>query len=146
MITFKPALVLAAAAVSLSACKAPPTTTTVAVPGAEPVVIAQGSTVGPAVESVSSPTPGSMSLNGTWNLIASQCNDPASPGRLAIDGFRFNFPTAECIATNSEPQAASTSVSLGCTGAANRQLDLALRPGVMRMTEGETTLTYYRCM
>lgn len=145
MTYFKPALALAAA-VSLSACQPPATITTVSTPGAEPVVIVDGPEVGPAVDAISSPTQGSTSLDGTWNLVASQCNDPASQGRLTVEGYRFNFPTAECVATRSEAQAASTSVSLGCTGAANRQLELSLRPGIMRMTEGSTTLTYYRCM
>ncbi|MDO5369476.1 hypothetical protein [Paracoccus sp. (in: a-proteobacteria)] len=144
MTYLKPALALAAA-MSLSACQPAPTTTTVSVPGAEPVVIVDAPAVGPAIDTVSSATQGSNSLDGSWNLVASQCGDPASQGRLTIEGYRFNFPTAECIATRSEAQAASTSVALGCTGASNRQLELSLRPGVMRMTEGETTLTYYRC-
>lgn len=144
MTYLKPALALAAA-MSLLACQPAPTTTTVSVPGAEPVVIVDAPAVGPAIDTVSSATQGSTSLDGSWNLVASQCGDPASQGRLTIEGYRFNFPTAECIATRSEAQAASTSVALGCTGASNRQLELSLRPGVMRMTEGETTLTYYRC-
>ena len=144
MTYLKPALALAAA-MSLSACLPGQTTTTVTAPGAEPVVIVDGPEVAPAAPTATSGTPGADSLNGTWNLVASQCGDPASPGRLTIQGNRFTFPTSECTASSSTVETNFTSVSLGCSGAANRQLNISIRPGVMRMTEDTTTLTYYRC-
>ena len=144
MTYLKPALALAAA-MSLSACLPGQTTTTVTAPGAEPVVIVDGPEGAPAAPTATAGVAGADSLNGQWNLVASQCGDAASPGRLTIQGNRFTFPTADCTASNSTVQTNYTSVSLGCSGAANRQLNISIRPGVMRMTEDSTTLTYYRC-
>lgn len=135
-----------AAALSLSACMPGGTVTTVDAPGAEPVVVVDGPAIAPAAPEATSGTPGADTLDGTWNLVASQCGDPASEGRLTIQGNKFTFPTADCTAGTSTVQTNYTSVSLGCSGAANRQLNISIRPGVMRMTEGATTLTYYRCM
>lgn len=145
MTYLKPILAVAAA-LSLSACMPGGTVTTVDAPGAEPVVVVDGPEMAPAAPEATSGTPGADTLDGTWNLVASQCGDPASEGRLTIQGNKFTFPTAECTAGASQVQTNYTSVSLGCSGAANRQLNISIRPGVMRMTEGETTLTYYRCM
>lgn len=144
MTFLKPALALAAA-MSLSACLPGETHTTVAAPGAEPVVIVDGPEVAPAAPTATSGTPGADSLDGRWNLVASQCGDAASPGRLTVQGNKFSFPTAECTATTSTVETNFTSVSLGCSGAPNRQVNISIRPGVMRLTEDTTTLTYYRC-
>ena len=145
MTYLKPVLAVAAA-LSLSACMPGATVTTVSTPGSEPVVIVDGPEVAPAAPTPTAGTPRADSLNGTWNLVASQCGDPTSEGRLTIAGNKFTFPTAECTVGSSEVQTNYTSVSLGCSGAANRQLNISIRPGVMRLTEGATTLTYYRCM
>lgn len=145
MTYLKPVFVVAAA-LSLSACMPGATTTTVTAPGAEPVTIVDGPEIAPRAPDAIDGVSGADSLNGTWNLVASQCGDPASQGRLAVSGNRFVFPTAECVVGTSEVQTNFTSVSLGCEGAANRQLDISIAPGLMRMTEGATTLTYYRCM
>lgn len=144
MTYLKPALALAAA-MSLSACLPGETHTTVTAPGAEPVVIVDGPEVAPAAPTATAGVAGADTLNGQWNLVASQCGNPTSPGRLTVQGNRFTFPTADCTASNSTVQTNYTSVSLGCSGAANRQLNISIRPGVMRMTEDSTTLTYYRC-
>jgi hypothetical protein len=145
MTYMKPVLALAAA-MSLTACVPGATTTTVSTPGAEPVVITDGPAIAPDAPEATSGTPSGATLDGTWNLLASQCGDPTSEGRLVIQGNKFTFPTAECTAGASQVQTNYTSVSLGCSGAANRQLNISLRPNQMRVTEGETTLTYYRCM
>ena len=145
MTLLKPALALVAA-MSLSACVPGATVTTVSTPGAEPVTVVDGPAIAPAAPDATSGTPGADTLDGTWNLVASQCGDPASEGRLTIQGNKFTFPTADCTAGSSQVRTNYTSVSLGCSGAANRQVNISLRPGVMRMTEGPTTLTYYRCM
>ena len=146
MTYLKPALALVAA-MSLSACLPGQTTTTVTPPGAEPVVVVDGPAVAPAAPTATSGAINAPdSLDGTWNLVASQCNDPASKGRLTIQGRNFTFPAANCTATSSKVETNFTSVSLGCSGAANRQLNISLRPGVMRVTEDTTTLTYYKCM
>lgn len=144
MTYLKPALALAAIT-ALSACLPGQTTTTVTAPGAEPVVIVDGPEVAPAAPTATAGVAGADTLNGQWNLVASQCGDATSPGRLTVSGNRFTFPTSECTSTNSTVQTNYTSVSLGCSGGPNRQLNISIRPGVMRMTEDSTTLTYYRC-
>lgn len=145
MTYLKPALALAAA-MSLSACLPGQTTTTVTAPGAAPVVVVDGPEVAPAAPTATSGTAGADSMNGTWNLVASQCSQPASKGSLKIQGNKFTFPTADCTATSSSVETNFTSVSLGCSGAANRQLNISIKPGVLRLTEDTTTLTYYKCM
>lgn len=144
MTYLKPAFV-AAAALSLSACMPGTTTTTVTAPGTDPVVVVEGPELAPRAPEPVAGVPGADSLDGTWNLVASQCGDPASQGSLVIAGTNFNFPTAECTVGTSSVETNFTRVSLGCKGAENRQLDISIRPGVMRMTEGSTTLTYFRC-
>lgn len=146
MTYLKPALAVLAA-MSLSACLPGQTTTTVSTPGADPVVVVDGPAVAPAAPTATSgQIKGADSMDGEWNLVAKECGDAASKGRLAIKGNKFTFPAAECTATSSKVETNFTSVSLGCSGAANRQLNISMKPGVMRVTEDTTTLTYYRCM
>ena len=100
------------------------------------------------------PTPGplaqSNALNGTYNLLESNCGDANSDKSLVIDGNKFLFPGATCTVANSETQVNRTRVTLSCTGspaAGNRIVDLQTRPnGVLRMTEDSLTLTYHQCM
>ncbi|HRO16206.1 MAG TPA: hypothetical protein PLL33_14440 [Paracoccus sp. (in: a-proteobacteria)] len=144
MTYLKPALALAAA-LTLAACD-DMSTTTVTVPGEAPVVVDAPEMAAAVPDATSGPMEGADTLNGTWNLVASQCGDPASQGRLVVSGNRFTFPTTECTATSAEVQTNYTSVSLGCSSAPNRQLNISLRAGQMRVTENSTTLTYFRCM
>lgn len=144
MTYLKPALALAAA-MSLTACMPGATTTTISTPGEEPVVVVDGPAIAPAAPDATSGVEGADTMNGTWNLVASQCGDPTSEGRMVIAGNKFTFPTTECTATAAEVQTNYTSVTLGCAAAENRQLNVSLRPGRMRVTEGATTLTYYQC-
>lgn len=107
--------------------------------------------VAPAVPE---PTPGPMAqssaLNGTYNLLESNCGDPVSDKRLVIDGNKFMFPAATCTVASSEAQVNRTRVTLSCEGspaAGNRIIDLQTRPdGTLRMTEDSITLTYHQCM
>lgn len=89
---------------------------------------------------IDSPT----SLNGTWNLVASECGNANSEGRLAIQGNKFGFSAGECTATNSSVVTNYTSSTLACPSG-NRQVNLALQPGRLRLTEDSKTLTYFRC-
>ncbi len=98
------------------------------------------------------PTPGpiaqSNALNGSYNLRASDCGTEGSKTGLTIDGNRFTFPAASCSVANSEQQVNRTEVTLACDGAGtggNRVVQLQSRPGVLRVTEDQTTLTYYQC-
>ena len=99
-------------------------------------------------------TPGPVAkpnaLNGTYNLLESNCGDANSDKSLVIDGNKFLFPGATCTVANSETQVNRTRVTLSCTGspaAGNRIVDLQTRPnGVLRMTEDSLTLTYHQCM
>lgn len=122
-----------AAALSLAACVAPD--------GKTPQVAPETPT--PTAGLIDSPT----SLNGTWNLIASQCGQADSEGRLVIAANKFDFAGAACTSTRSSVETNFTKVSLSCSGAKqfNRELNLALQPGKLRMTEDSKTLTYYRC-
>ena len=144
MTYLKPALALAAFA-ALAACE-PTTTTTITAPGAEPVVVVDGPDMAPAAPTPTAGIDRADTMNGTWNLVASKCGDPASDSRLVINGTKFTFPTSECTATGSTAKGNATSVNLGCSGSANRVLDFTMRPGILRVTEDTTTLTYYRCM
>ncbi|MDQ7261521.1 hypothetical protein NM680_06875 [Paracoccus sp. PS-1] len=99
------------------------------------------------------PTPGpiaqSNALNGTYNLLESNCGDVASDKSLVIDGNKFIFPGSTCTVANSEQQVNRTRVTLSCDGSpsgGNRVVDLQLRPGVLRLTEDSITLTYHQCM
>ncbi len=100
------------------------------------------------------PTPGpiaqSSALNGTYNLLESNCGDPASDKSLVIDGNKFLFPGATCTVANAEQQVNRTRVTLSCEGSpagGNRVVDLQTRPdGILRLTEDSTTLTYHQCM
>ncbi|GLK63938.1 hypothetical protein F8A10_07470 [Paracoccus kondratievae] len=97
------------------------------------------------------PTPGPIAqdnaLNGTYNLLESNCGDAASDKSLVIDGNKFIFPGASCTVANSEQQVNRTRVTLSCDGTpgGNRVVDLQLRPGVLRLTENSLTLTYHQC-
>ena len=100
------------------------------------------------------PTPGPMAqssaLNGTYNLLRSDCGDPTSDKSLVIDGNKFMFPASTCTVASSEQQVNQTRVTMACEGspaAGNRVVDLQTRPdGTLRMTEGTITLTYFQCM
>ena len=103
---------------------------------------------------VPEPTPGpvaqSDALNGTYNLRQADCGNVSSPTRLVIDGSSFTFPQTSCTVANSEKQVDRTRVTLACSGspeAGNRIVDLQVtRNGTLRMTEDETTVTYFQCM
>lgn len=100
------------------------------------------------------PTPGpvaqSSALNGTYNLLASNCGETSSDKSLVIDGNKFMFPAATCTVASSEAQVNRTRVTLACEGspsAGNRVVDLQTRPdGTLRLTEDSITLTYFQCM
>ena len=100
------------------------------------------------------PTPGPMAqssaLNGTYNLLRSDCGDMTSDKSLVIDGNKFMFPGASCTIASSERQVNRTRVTLACEGspaAGNRIVDLQTRPdGTLRLTEDTITLTYFQCM
>lgn len=146
MTYLKPALAVLAA-MTLSACLPGQTTTTVSTPGQPTVAIVDGPEVAPAApREKAGDVQGADSLDGTFNLVKSQCGDATSKGALKIDGRTFTFPTATCTATNSEVKSNFTSVTLGCSGAPNRQVNISLKPGIMRLNEDSTTLNYYRCM
>ncbi|MTH76385.1 hypothetical protein [Paracoccus aestuariivivens] len=100
------------------------------------------------------PTPGpiaqSSALNGTYNLLQSECGNVSSDKSLVIDGNKFSFPAATCTVAGSDKQVDRTRVTLACEGspaAGNRVVDLQTRPdGTLRMTEDSITLTYFQCM
>lgn len=100
------------------------------------------------------PTPGpvaqSSALNGTYNLLQSECGQAGSGKSLVIDGNKFIFPAATCTVAGSEQQVGRTRVTLSCEGspaAGNRVVDLQTRPdGTLRITEDSITLTYFQCM
>lgn len=100
------------------------------------------------------PTPGpeaqSSALNGTYNLVESDCGDVTSDKSLVIDGNKFMFPGASCTVADTEQQVNRTRVTLACEGspaAGNRVVDLQTSPdGTLRLTEDSLTLTYFQCM
>jgi hypothetical protein len=102
---------------------------------------------------VPEPTPGpvaqSSALNGTYNLLESNCGDQDSDKRLVIDGNKFLFPAASCTVVSAEPQVNRTRVTLACggsPGAGNRIVELQSRPdGTLRISERMITLTYHQC-
>ncbi|MFV0300880.1 MAG: hypothetical protein ACK5IP_08395 [Paracoccus sp. (in: a-proteobacteria)] len=106
-------------------------------------------TAPPEPEPATGPVDAPGSLNGTYNLRASDCgagNEPET--RLVIDGNRFDFYESACTVAHSESGTSSTRVTLACTGEGqefSRIVDLQNRPGQMRLTEGTTTLTYFKC-
>lgn len=99
------------------------------------------------------PTPGPVasadSLNGTYNLRASDCLNENSPQtRLVIDGNKFNFHESACTVADVHSDTSITNVTLSCQGEGNtfnRIVRLQSRPGELRMTDDTRTLTYYRC-
>lgn len=113
------------------------------------LALAACDTVAPAIPE---PTPGpiaqSNALNGVYNLRASGCGMEGSDTGLIIDGSRFLFPQATCTVANAEQKVGKTEVTLACDGATaggNRVVDLQIRDGRLRMTEDQTTVTYYQC-
>ena len=92
----------------------------------------------------------SSALNGTYNLLRSDCGDPTSDKSLVIDGNKFMFPASTCTVASSEQQVNQTRVTLACEGspaAGNRVVDLQTRrDGTLRLTEGSLTLTYHQCL
>lgn len=105
--------------------------------------------VAPATpETTPGPVAQENALNGSYNLVASRCGDPTSDKSLTIDGNRFIFPGSTCTVASSEQQVNRTQVTLSCAGgpaAGNRIVQLQQRPGVLRVTEGPNTLTYFQC-
>ncbi len=103
-----------------------------------------------APEDTPGPIAQSSALNGTYNLLESNCGDPTSDKSLVIDGNKFMFPGATCTIAGSEQQVNRTRVTLACEGspaAGNRVVDLQTRPdGTLRLTEQSITLTYFQCM
>lgn len=99
-------------------------------------------------------TPGPMAqssaLNGTYNLLRSNCGETGGDKSLVIDGNKFVYPRATCTVVSSEQQVNRTRVTLSCEGegtGGNRVVDLQTRrDGALRLTEGSITLTYFQCM
>lgn len=107
--------------------------------------------VAPVVpENTPGPMAQSSALNGTYNLLRSNCGEVGNDKSLVIDGNKFVFPNASCTVVSSEPQVDRTRVTLSCEGspaAGNRVVDLQTRrDGTLRMTEDSITLTYFQCM
>lgn len=101
-------------------------------------------------QNTAGPIAADNALNGTYNLLASDCGKPASNKGLVIDGNKFIFPAATCTVADSDAQVNRTRVTLACEGspaAGNRVVDLQTRKdGTLRMTEDTITLTYFQCM
>ena len=135
MIATKPVLALAASTLfAFAACSAVDTLTAPLVPQNTPGPIAQDN-----------------ALNGVYNLLRSECGQPASDKSLVVDGRKFLFPRASCTVVRSERQPSQTRVTLSCEGgpgsAGNRIVDLQTRAdGTMRMTEDSLSVTYFQCM
>ena len=131
----KPALALAATTLfALAACDTVENLTAPVVPQNTPGPMAQDS-----------------ALNGTYNLLRSECGQMGSEKSLVIDGRKFMFPRAQCTVVKSERQPSQTRVTLSCEGdsgsAGNRVIDLQTRSdGTLRVTEDSLTLTYFLCM
>ncbi|AUH63198.1 hypothetical protein [Paracoccus zhejiangensis] len=103
----------------------------------------------PVPEPAAGPIDAPGSLNGTYNLRASDCTDQGAPEtRLTIEGNKFNFYESACTVAASEPGTSSTQVTLSCAGEGeqrNRVVELQNRPGELRLTDDSTTLTYFKC-
>lgn len=138
MTVIKPVLVLAATTLlALGACDTADTGDETSAP-----VVPQN-TPGPSAQD--------SALNGTYNLLRSECGAAGSEKSLVIDGRNFLFPRAECAVVRAERQPAQTRVTLSCEGgpgaAGNRVVDLQTRAdGTLRLTENSLTLTYFLCM
>ncbi|WP_158644559.1 hypothetical protein [Paracoccus jeotgali] len=88
------------------------------------------------------------SVNGSYNLRASECGQPGSEGALNIQGNKFVFHESECTAISSTNKGDATEVELSCTGenqGFTRLTKLRLSPGVLRLEENNVGLRYYRC-
>lgn len=135
MNVIKPVLAIAATTLlTLAACDTVDKLTAPVVPQNTPGPIAQDS-----------------ALNGTYNLLRSECGMADSEKSLVIDGRNFLFPRADCSVVRAERQPSQTRVTLSCKGgsgaAGNRVVDLQTRPdGTLRLTENSLTLTYFQCM
>ena len=124
-------LLAAAAALALTACDDPATLAT----------------------ATPEPTPGPVtpadSLNGTYNLRASDCANAASPEtRLVIEGNKFTFGESACTVAQVHNDTAIANVTLACEGEGekfNRVVKLQSKPGELRLTDDTRTLTYFKC-
>lgn len=88
------------------------------------------------------------SLNGSYNLRASECGQAASEGALTVAGSSFQFYETQCRAVSSTSRADAAEVQLSCSGEGagfNRLVQLRLSPGILRMEEDGVGLRYYRC-
>ncbi|TWI29664.1 hypothetical protein [Paracoccus sulfuroxidans] len=98
---------------------------------------------------VPEPTPGpiasSSSLNGTYNLLESQCDNPTSDKSLVIDGNKFIFPGSTCTVASTSSKVNQTEVTLSCDQGGNRVVLLQSREKLLRLTEQTTTLNYFQC-
>ena len=63
------------------------------------------------------PTPGplaqSNALNGTYNLLRSNCGEVGNDKSLVIDGNKFLFPNASCTVVSRLPRSSSTKTRIG---------------------------------
>lgn len=102
----------------------------------------------PAPEPTPGPSAASNALNGTYNLLESQCGTEGSDTGLVIDGNRLIFPGSTCTVVSSTPEVNRIEVTLSCEGAngsGNRIVSLQSRPGILRMTEQSTSVNYFQC-
>jgi hypothetical protein len=91
----------------------------------------------------------SNSLNGTYNLRATECGQSASEGALNIQGNQFQFYAGQCTAVKTTVVGDAAETELSCNSedgqGFNRLVKLRLSPGVMQMEEKGINLRYYRC-
>ena len=97
----------------------------------------------------SGPVAPENSLNGIYNLRATECGQAASEGGLTVQGNKFQFYGGQCTAVKSTVGPDATETELSCNGedgkGFNRLVKLRLSPGVMQMEEKGINLRYYRC-
>lgn len=102
-----------------------------------------------APEAVSGAVEPSNSLNGVYNLRASECGQAASEGALTIQGNQFQFYGGQCTAVKTTIAGDAAETELSCNGEGgqgfNRLVKLRLSPGVMQLEEKGINLRYYRC-
>ena len=108
-------------------------------------VVACETTAPATPEPTAGPAASSNALNGVYNLRLSDCGDAATRSGLTIDGNRFNFAASSCVVANSETKLNMTEVTLSCDNLTNRVIQLQSRDGVLRLTQDQTTFTYYQC-
>lgn len=89
------------------------------------------------------------SLNGVYNLRASECGQAASEGALTVQGNQFQFYGGQCTAVKTNIVGNAAETELSCNDEAgqgfNRMVKLRLSPGVMQLEEKGINLHYYRC-